>query len=220
MKKSIKGLFATLLSVVCVWNCVQFQPVSAVATESESEMKQEFYVSNAGYASIENVTLEDGRAAVKIVPKLSETAVYWAHEAFDGVKAGAQKHVDFQMYVGCNEEGYDGFSLNTWGGLPIDYGFKRNAWNRVNFDGNIFHKEGEEVVCLLFENAIGKEIYITDVTVNDDTFTTEGIFGGVELYQYEPNSIHQTMMNGYVLVTPDQKLVVQDGGYIGDEEEL
>lgn len=220
MRKSRNGLLATLLSVVCAWNCVQMQPVSVVATESGDVSKQEFYVSNAGYANIENVTLEDGRSAVKIVPKLSETAVYWAHEAFDGVKAGAEKHIDFQMYVGCEEDGYDGFVLNTWGGLPIDYGFKRNAWNRVNFDGNIFHKEGEEVVCLLFENAIGKEIYITDVTVNDDTFTTEGIFGGVELYQYEPNSPHQTMMNGYVLVTPDGKLVVQDGGYIGDGEEL
>lgn len=221
MRKLSRFLLSLCLCLSCIWNSAPFLPTLQTTAEETNNTSNvmEFTVENPAFAQIEKVTLDEGEA-VKIVPKLSTVVLYLHHSAFDGMQNGEKAHIDFQMFLTSTAEGYDSLRLNTWGGVLVDYGFKRNAWNRVNFDGAVFTREGETVVCVEIQNAIDKELYIRDMQVNDDTFTTEGIFGGVELYQYEPNSKHQTMMNGYLLVTPDDKLIVQDGGYIGDGAEL
>lgn len=218
--KITKTLMALSLSVACLLNCVCSRPTTVSATEATMESVQEWFAESADEVTVEKTVLEDGREGVKITPKQECVDIYWSHSAFDEVELGDTLHVEFQLKVLSDSDGYDPFYLNTWGGLLVDYGFVRNEWNRVNFDGKILTKNGKNVVCLQFQDATNKEIYITSPQISDDTFTTEGIFGGVELYQYEPNSPHQTMMNGYLLITPDGKLIVQDGGYIGDGAEL
>ena len=222
MRKCTRFVCSMLLCLSCVWNSAS--PLQSVTAQTQTTLQTtaqtaEFTVENPAFADIEKTVFSE-MEVVKIQPKLSSTVVYLHHPDFDGMQNGERAHIDFQMFLSCDTDGYDALRLNTWGGLLVDYGFKRNAWNRVNFDGAVFTREGKSVVCLEFSNAIGKTLYVRDMKVNGDTFETEGIFGGVELYQYEPNSPHQTMMNGYLLVTPDDQLIVQDGGYIGDGEAL
>ncbi|MBR2988673.1 MAG: MBL fold metallo-hydrolase [Clostridia bacterium] len=130
---------------------------------------------------------------------------------------GDTVHVEFYLKpVTASPNAYDDTKIVN-GSTVVDYALKSGEYNRVNFDGTVVNNDGEKAVKVTLDKALpSKFYYVKSLVVNDDTFSLQGIFGGVNLIQYEPNSSTKTMMNGYVLTTPDGKIVVQDGGYTGD----
>ncbi|MBQ8882654.1 MAG: MBL fold metallo-hydrolase, partial [Clostridia bacterium] len=162
---------------------------------------------------------EQGEYVSKIKP--SNTSCDFFVNGLNEYNLGDTAHIEFYLKpVTTSADTRDTVKIVN-GTAVVDYALETGKYNRINLDGTVVDNNGEKAVKVSLNNAsTSNYYYVKSVVVNDDTFSLKGIFGGVDLIQYEPNSPTKTMMNGYVLITPDGKIVVQDGGYTGDGAEL
>ena len=104
--------------------------------------------------------------------------------------------------------GYNGdLKLYKPEGDLIDYGFPMGEWNRVRYKTKVYEQNGKKIVRLDFYNGKGKTIEISDFKI-EKAPEDKPILGGVKLYSMECTGL----MEGYVLVTPEGKVIVIDGG--------
>ena len=91
----------------------------------------------------------------------------------------------------------------------VDYGYPANVWNRVRFKTMVYTENGENFVKIELDFAANKTAYISDLKVTASE-EDKPLLGGVKLISLE--SI--TLAMGYVVITPDNKVIVIDGGYV------
>lgn len=157
-----------------------------------------------------------GNNAVKIVfGKADETLYLYLPEA--AAFAGKTAHITFRLFIEGEDGKYDETTVLTGDGRRVDYGFPQNTWSLINFDSSVCEKDGRYAVCVRVEKAAGKTVYLSDAEINDDTFALTDLLGGVKLYQMENVS---ALMCGYVVVTPEGRVLVIDGGGINDADNL
>ncbi len=171
------------------------------------------------YAENAAVSLEENgwrcNNAVKAVCRADGALYLYLSDA--AAFAGKIAHVTFRFFVEGEEGKYDALTLFTGEGERIDYGFPQNKWSLVNFDFPICEKDGRCAVCVRLEKAVGKTVYFSDAEISDDTFDRTCLLGGVKLYQMDNVS---ALMCGYVVVTPEGRVLVFDGGGINDADNL
>ena len=116
---------------------------------------------------------------------------------------------------------YDGTGYNNTlrvykaEGDLVDYGYPANVWNRVRFKTMVYTENGENFVKIELDFAANKTAYISDLKVTAREAVTL-LLGGVKLISLE--SI--TLAMGYVVITPDNKVIVIDGGYVGGDTDI
>ncbi len=116
---------------------------------------------------------------------------------------------------------YDGTGYNNTlrvykaEGDLVDYGYPANVWNRVRFKTMVYTENGENFVKIELDFAANKTAYISDLKVTASE-EDKPLLGGVKLISLE--SI--TLAMGYVVITPDNKVIVIDGGYVGGDTDI
>lgn len=176
-------------------------------------MKESVYAENASVTLVENGW--QGNNAVKLVWEADGALCLYLPEAAAFVNKVA--HIEFRLFVEGEDGKYDDLTLFTDAGKRIDYGFPQNKWSLVNFDSFVYEKEGKCAVCIRVEKAAGKTVYISAAEINGDTFAVTELLGGAKLYQMENVS---ALMCGYVVVTPEGRVLVIDGGGRDDADNL
>ena len=94
----------------------------------------------------------------------------------------------------------------------VDYGYPANAWNRVRFKTMVYTENGENFVKTKLDFAANQSVYLSDLKVTASE-ADKPLLGGVKLISLE--SI--TLAMGYVVITPDNKVIVIDGGYVAGD---
>ena len=94
----------------------------------------------------------------------------------------------------------------------VDYGYPANAWNRVRFKTMVYTENGENFVKIKLDFAANQSVYLSDLKVTASE-ADKPLLGGVKLISLE--SI--TLAMGYVVITPDNKVIVIDGGYVAGD---
>lgn len=210
MKKSKICIISLVLLCSILLGSILLRGDSAVAAP-----KKEYFSYNESQMS---VTMKKGEAVLSFLE--DSAIVYLSLPQFSNYEVGEKIHLEFQLELDGKKDRYDNMHLYTWGQTLIDYGFEKGVPNLVSFDACLFEKNGKKVISLEFGEVLGKDVYLYDFKVNDDVFSTEGLFGGIEMWQFEPNNPDNTMMMGYVFATPEKQLVIFDGGLHEDGREL
>ena len=180
--------------------------------------KSEYYTANGAEVNIVDGGYSEAGNTLEIKCRDIRSDLYLTLPAFEEYDAGDKVHLSFRLNPSGMVGGYSSFELCSWGGETIDYAYEYNVWNWVNYDATILEIDGKNTVLLSFNKALREKVAISEFTVDDDLFEVDGMFGGVDVYQYEGSP--QTQMLGFVFVTKDGKIVVYDGGYIGDGANL
>ena len=113
---------------------------------------------------------------------------------------------------------YDGTGYNdtlrvyNGEGDLVDYGYPANAWNRVRFKTMVYTENGENFVKIKLDFVANQSVYLSDLKVTASE-ADKPLLGGVKLISLE--SI--TLAMGYVVITPDNKVIVIDGGYVAGD---
>jgi len=211
-KKPIYGFIAFLiisLTLICFMN------VGGVMAQNENVVD----TNNVLYNDEEvDISTSNNTFVLKFLQ--NKVSIYLALPIFNDYKVGDDISLRFNLGLDGVLSTYNNLRLYTWGETLIDYGFENGMENKIVFDTIIMEKSNKKVVCLIFENAINKTVKLSRFSIKGKAFSTEGLLGGVQLWQYEPNSSDKTMQMGYVLITPENQIVVIDGGYLGDGAEL
>ncbi|MBQ4269561.1 MAG: MBL fold metallo-hydrolase [Clostridia bacterium] len=216
MKRSVKTLtlaMAAVLGAAGLSGNALAEDTSGVVT-----WKSEYYTAVGAEANIVDGGYSDQGNTLEIKCRDIRSDLYLTLPEFEEYDAGDKVHLSFRLNPNGMVGSYTSFELCTWGGVRIDYAYEYNVWNWVNYDATILEVEGKNTVLLSFNKALREKVSISEFIVDENLFETEGMFGGVDVYQYEGSP--QTQMLGFVFVTKDGKIVVYDGGYIGDGANL
>lgn len=99
-----------------------------------------------------------------------------------------------------------------------------NSWNKLTYISKVQKGSGNNLyVSFMIDKIYGSAVYVKDVAVK--TYIVEkNLLGGAILYQLPSqekiNSTEYNQNESYVLLTPDKKIIVMDGGNAGDGEYL
>ena len=99
-----------------------------------------------------------------------------------------------------------------------------NSWNKLTYVSKVQKDNDNNLyVSLMIDKIYGSAVYVKDVTVK--TYIVEkNLLGGAILYQLPSqekiNSTEYNQNESYVLLTPDKKIIVMDGGNEEDGEYL
>ena len=94
----------------------------------------------------------------------------------------------------------------------VDYGYPANVWNRVRFKTMVYTENGGNFVKIELGFAANKTAYISGLKVTASE-EDKPLLGGVKLISLES----VTLAMGYVAITPDNKVIVIDGGYVAGD---
>lgn len=153
--------------------------------------------------------------AIKVTPKEEQVKIYLTLPEIANAESHKKVHVAFRLNAAGKMGTYDDFVLSTWGEKTVDYAYPRDNWNYVNFDTQIFEKDGKNAILVQFDKAFGETLYLSDIVVNDDIYETDNLLGGIVMYQLESQF---SQMEGYIMLTPEGQVVVVDGGDVSDTE--
>ena len=99
-----------------------------------------------------------------------------------------------------------------------------NSWNKLTYLSKVKKDSGDNLyVSLKIDKIYGSAVYFKDIAVK--TYIVEkNLLGGAILYQLpsqtKMNASEYEQNESYVLLTPDKKIIVMDGGCAGDGEYL
>ena len=153
--------------------------------------------------------------AIEVIPTEETTKVYLTLPEIADMDAHSNVHVAFRLHIAGTLGTYDDLVLSTWGGTQVDYAYPRDTWNYVNFDTQLFKKNGQNAILVQFNKALGETLSISDIVVNNNTFALDNLLGGIELYQMENLG---AQMESYLMLTPEGHVVVMDCGDVADTD--
>lgn len=218
MKKIIQFAVLCVFSVVLFSGAMGGNLAMAENGNSQNAIEKAVWSTQDATVSESDFCYQD-KPSYKIVPKNNDATIYFYLPEFNDQNVNVKKHFTFRIYIEGTENTYNEFRLYTWGKTLIDYAYPLGKWNFVNFDAELYVRDGNKSLCLNFVNAENLNIYLSAIEINDDTYSLENILGGVELYQIARGT-HMAVMESYVMVTPDNKVIVMDGGEAVDAEKL
>ena len=156
----------------------------------------------------------NGTEAVKLTFNGKTSVLRLKNNEINALKTFDTVTVEFRLK-------YDGTGYNNTlrvykaEGDLVDYGYPANVWNRVRFKTMVYTENGENFVKIELDFAANKTAYISDLKVTASE-EDKPLLGGVKLISLE--SI--TLAMGYVVITPDNKVIVIDGGYVGGDTDI
>lgn len=139
----------------------------------------------------------------------------------DGAEKGEDVLVSIYVYI--QGENFDPRFLADENEVVADY-LLPQSWNKLNYISKVQQdSEDKFYVSLIVDDVSGSVIYIKDVVVT--TYNVpKNLLGGAILYQLpsqtKMSSNEYEQNESYVLLTPDKKIIVMDGGCPGDGEYL
>ena len=149
-----------------------------------------------------------------ILPQVDEAALFVSVPA--GTPIGTRLHVSFRARV-TDSVKYSSVRFCHADGTTIDYGLESHTWSRLNFDADVVERDGIPCIALLVKHAAGKRLDFTCPTFANDPLPTGDLLGGVTLTQIVAA---RRLAMGYFLTTPEDHLIVIDGGRNSDTEQV
>ena len=152
--------------------------------------------------------------AVKLTFKGKTAVLRVQNSEVDALKTFDTVTVEFRLK-------YDGTGYNNTlrvykaEGDLVDYGYPANVWNRVRFKTMVYTENGENFVKIELDFAANKVAYISDLKI-EKSEEDKPLLGGVQLISLES----VTLAMGYVIITPDDKVIAIDGGYVGGDTDI
>lgn len=156
----------------------------------------------------------NGGSGMKLVFGDKRAAVRIGNAEIDRLKTFDTVMVEFRLkYDGT---GYDNaLKVYKQEGDLVDCGYPANVWNRVRFKTMVYTENGKNFVRLSLDYKAGKTVYLSGISVKKSEADSP-LLGGVQLISLES----VTLAMGYVAVTPDNRVIVVDGGDSGDASAL
>ena len=179
---------------------------------AEKGLKNNLTVSGGTLTEFDNGY--NGTEAVKLTFNGKTSVLRVKNNEINALKTFDTVTVEFRLK-------YDGTGYNNTlrvykaEGDLVDYGYPANVWNRVCFKTVVYTENGENFVKIELDFAANKTAYISDLKVTASE-EDKPLLGGVKLISLE--SI--TLAMGYVVITPDNKVIVIDGGYVGGDTDI
>lgn len=190
---------------------------TTVAAKGEATMTENDFIV---YGATSVIDTENGYTAGSPAIALSvgsaKAGVYFTPQSIQSMPIGSDVIVDLRMKIGGTGRSDGTLKLYTTADKLIDYGFEYGVWNRVRYEAKVFEKDGVKQVLLAISSARGKEILLSDVTI-EAYEKPESLLGGAVLYQIEATS---NLMESYVLEAGNGEIVVMDGGDTADAADL
>lgn len=217
MNKILKKLLVFVLALGAA--VVPFTAAVAVGDGEEGFMKEEYIAGTTNATCVIDAYGDNGKNAVKIQPEDNGFAGVWlALPSLTEKKAGDKVHIEARIrFEAETPYGYSYADVVDNKGNVIDGQFKVNKWQNLVFDVEIYSREGKNCVFVGFKTAKNNDIYLSDITVSDDVYETENMFGGVKMTIIEPEK-NQT--EGFMLVTKNGKIIMIDGGDQYDKDNV
>lgn len=149
----------------------------------------------------------------------SSPSMYLYIDGLDAYKRNTRVHVSLRFYLeyatntADSMTWYSPIELRKEGGLYVDGDMPRNTWNHISYDTVVIERGGRKCVQLSVSGNAGEVMYISALQVSADQTEKKYTLGGCEVYQMENTA---TLMESYVIITPDKKVIVIDGGDAAD----
>jgi beta-lactamase superfamily II metal-dependent hydrolase len=160
----------------------------------------------------------EGDNAICLTPEGDSLALDFVLPESASFKAGDPIHVSLRLKFAGSEGNYINAALRKSGGVVFDSAFPEESWNRISYDSVVFTKNGKRIVPLTITGlSAGKNVSLSDVLFSAPEALSSPLLGGAELYQMEYTA---NLMEGYVLKSPEGKLLVIDGGDSADAPTL
>ena len=155
--------------------------------------------------------------AIKMTLTSSNSGLYLYLPELQNIDIYADVHISLRLKIEKKTAVYGNLALIKSGGIKFDYALPRNTWNNINYESNVYVKNGKKYVWLGMNYAKNETVYISFASATVKTQDKNDMLGGVTLYQM--NAVSSLMM-GYVMITDDNKLIVIDGGDNADADNL
>ena len=217
MNKMIKRLLC--LAIALGVAVIPFTAAFAADKAEDKTMKEEYIACAVNSTCVIDAYGDNNKNAVKIQPEDNGFAGVWlALPELNQKNAGDEVHIEARIrFEAETPYGYSYADVVDNKGNVIDGQFKVNKWQNLVFDAEIYVKEGKKCVFVGFKTAKNNDIYLSDIAVTDDVYTTENMFGGVKMTIIEPEK-NQT--EGFMLVTENGKIIMIDGGDQYDKDNV
>lgn len=157
-----------------------------------------------------------GGNSLKITPADNGlSGIWYTAPELDKYSFGDKVH--FETTVRLDQSGvkYASADFANEAGEYIDGGFRIRKWQNLLYDATVYVRDGKKCVFIGVKNGENVTINLSKVAFSDDVYDKSDMFGGVTLYQIEPQ-VNQT--EGFMLVTKNGKIVMMDGGDYKDKD--
>ncbi len=157
----------------------------------------------------------------EILPSESDLKIHLVTDEFSNMKLGELIHMNFKIYPVKTKasQKYRELEMQNFSGNIIDYGFPVEQWSNISFDTRLTTKNRVKGVEITIHDKQENSFIISDITFDKNVIPLDNILGGAKLIQL-PSSLSTSQMESYVMVTPEKKVLVIDGGYPDDAEKL
>ncbi len=172
------------------------------------DIEEDAYIGESATVSLQ----ADGYAtsnAIAVLPTANTAGVWVNVDGLGNFNVGDLVHLSFRLNP-KGDKWYADVKVYDGNGMMIDYAYPANGWSYVNYDAEVVEKGGVKYVYIGLNNASGDVCYISEVAVDDQTTNLDNLFGGTKITQVASTAYAQ--MEGYVIKTSDNKLVIMDGG--------
>lgn len=172
-------------------------------------------------ATVENNAGYFGGNAIKLTA--GSPSMYLYIDGLENYKKNTRVHVSLRLYLEYTTDAnvsttwYSPIEVKKECGLYVDGDMPRNTWNQISYDTIVLERNGRKCVQMSITGNAGEVMYISSPQVSADQTEKKYTLGGCEVYQMENTA---TLMEGYVIITPDKKVIVIDGGDTADAPTL
>ncbi len=210
----MKFLKRTMAFICCFALCVGSAGTLSAFAEDTNANSFDIISTKGVTAVVSQESYGENNDGWELTLTAKDAGISFANEAMQDYEVFQDVIVDMRLKT--SGTGYDGdFQLYKAEGDLIDYGLPGGIWNRVKYRTKIYVENGVKFVKLDLYNGKGKTVNISDISV-EIAPEEKPLLGGVKLFSMEAGGL----MQGYVLVTPENKVIVIDGGNTADVTKL
>lgn len=183
-------------------------------TKVSAEEGSKNNITVSGGTIVESKNGYNGTDAVKLTFSDKTAVLRIKNDEIDGLKTFDTVTIEFRLKYDGN--GYNN-TLRVYKaeGDLVDYGYPANEWNRVRFKTMVYTENGENFVRIDLDFTAKKTAYISDLKI-EKSEEDKPLLGGVQLISLES----VTLAMGYVIITPDNKVIAIDGGYVSGDTDI